>query len=283
MKKLPDRKGWGWKLMTFTAWRDQADTRAHTADALRHAIEAVYSGWKNCWKFLSKFPSNAAYTALELSDGGHVHLHVLAFTPFLVRENLAKLFVAGHNAQNGGSFRFAVVKDNHCIDLRTASTGSAREVAKYVCKGISPLDEAWLAGEESRLAMHPALLARWELAAGGKAMRRPYGALRGLMKAEREVDEEEKAEALGEGEPVIAICPECGAEGHDHFREVTFANAENAVGALHQLGAWALRGSKWRPARYELDDRPPLIRATHLPSTAKASKWAVSRREVATI
>ena len=237
---LPKRKGWGLKLMTFTAWRDPALPSAHTADALRSAIVAMFSGWRNCWKFLSKCPSSAAYAAIEISDGGHVHLHVLAFIPFVVRSHLATLFADGHNAQNAGSFRWAVARDGQCLDLRAANKGSVHEVVKYICKGASPLDEAWLAGEASRETLHPTLLARWEQASAGKQLRRPYGALKGLMAADSEPEKEE-------GHLLQAICPECGASGHDHYREVVFANAKAAVRALHQRGVRALRGSWWRP------------------------------------
>lgn len=237
---LPRRKGWGLKLLTFTAWRDPSLHSAHTADALRSAIVALFSGWRNCWKFLSKCRSSAAYAAIEISDGGHVHLHVLAFTPFVVRRHLATLFAEGHNAQNAGSFRWAVARDGQCLDLRSANKGSVHEVCKYICKGASPLDEAWLAGEASRETLHPTLLARWDQASAGKQLRRPYGALKGLMAADTEPEKEA-------GHLLPAICPECGASGHDHYREVVFTDAKAAVRALHKRGMRALRGSWWRP------------------------------------
>jgi hypothetical protein len=257
MAKLPPRKGWSWKLLTFTVFRDPADPAAHTAEALRIAVEALSAGWQNCWRFLAKFPSNAAYSAIELSDGGHVHLHVLAHVPFLVRSHLAKLFAQGHNAQNGGSFRWAVEQDGQCVDMRAASPGSAREVAKYVCKGISPLDEAWLAGESSRATLHPVLLARWEMATARKQLRRAYGALRGLLAAERAIDEDEAADALGEGATLPVVCPECGGSGEGHYHQRVFDDAQIAVAALHRRGVPALRGSRWRPGSEGDDDRDP--------------------------
>ena len=69
------------------------------------------------------------------------------------------------------------------------------------------------------------------------------------------------------GHLLPAICPECGASGHDHYREVVFTDAKAAVRALHKRGMRALRGSWWRPPNPDEADAVPYTNLTLPPNT----------------
>ena len=248
MRNVPEARSMSWKLVTFTAWRDPSDPKAHTSKAMKQGLAAMWAGWQSVWSFLKRQKGAAAYGAIEMAEGGHIHLHAVVYSRFIVRKNAARLFAEGHNAQNGGSYRWAVAEGEMCVDVRDASPESAREVAKYITKAPSPLDEGWLAGEHRRSTLSPKLLVRWEHATKNTPLRRAYGAIRGLLAEEHErVDEAEAEDMIAEHrEELPSTCPHCGSDG-SCYREHTFfdLNIEQVVHELHNVGVRALRGSTW--------------------------------------
>lgn len=172
-----------WRLLTLTLrWDPSAETEVSVA-GLRRRFEELWRRWGCVWPLLRRHcAAVAAYASAEISDGGHVHLHVAVLSQWINPDWLASQW---------GDY----------VDVREIKGKSgAKEVAKYSLKSHSPLDADWISGRHRRL-IHPRLAARWELATARRQIRRVFGELRGLESGEV---------LLPDDPPAIPICDDCG-------------------------------------------------------------------------
>lgn len=145
----------------MTARWDPSAQESVSVEGLRRRVSELWRRWAKLWTLLRQHCyATAAFVSCEISEQGHVHLHVALFSMWVSREWLASQW------------------GDH-VDVREAKSGSEREVAKYALKSHSPLDSGWLSGRHRRL-VHPRLAARWEAATARVHLRRVYGELRDL-------------------------------------------------------------------------------------------------------
>ena len=126
-------------------------------DSARAAVRAVVREGRDA--------IHAAFAAFELAGTGHVHAHALLAARWLDVD-----WIDRTAARAGG-------REVH-VWIERAQVETAKEVAKYVAKLVSPLDELALAGRERRWLSDPRLLAAWEVATYGARTHERFGALR---------------------------------------------------------------------------------------------------------
>ncbi len=162
---LGTRASWRWKLVTISpAWHPD-DPAEYEPRALRHRLGLVREAWSRLWKSWFRVGGlGGAYSRVELSDRGHVHLHALVYGPWVRQTALLDTVGAGF-----------------MIDVRAADDGAASEVAKYCLK--SPVPGAdWIAGNRKNCA-HPKLAAAWVVASKGARLADSYGVFRDCLAA----------------------------------------------------------------------------------------------------
>lgn len=174
---------------------------------------------------------HAGFVAFELAGTGHVHAHALVASRYLDREWIDRVCsVVGERQVH--------------VWLEAAEGETAREVAKYVTKLISPLDEAALAGLEPRELPDPRLAAAWEVATYGARLHERYGALRSVPYLE---SKEPPAP-----DDATTVCDSCGCVGS--WRD-----------ALRPTRAWvrscALRGVAALEGSLQVDRRALAVEA----------------------
>lgn len=248
MERVPKREGYAWREMVFTMDRDPCDPMLHTAEALRaRAFALLDAGKRVNDAIIARHEGSGFRTKLEMSGTGHVHGHGLAYSPFLPIAQIEAIVrkVPPPPGCRWGKTTIALAK--------TDDDGIAREIAKYVTKGPSPMSEGWQAGE-GRWVMDPVLAARWEIATMGMKLSREYGSLREALQAKPEpVEPVEPVEPEGPSEEPKKTdlpdrCEHCGETGS--FKWVILP-AEETIKDMHARGLKALRGSRWKPPKRE--------------------------------
>lgn len=191
--RLPD--GFAWSFLTVSPQyapddRDELSPRGLRArlDALRAAVRAIVREGRDA--------IHGAFVAFELAGTGHVHAHVMLAARYLDCDWIDR------TAARAGA------REVH-IHIERAGVETAAEVAKYVAKLISPLDEAALTGAETREMMAPELCAAWEVATYGARMHERFGALR-----KAPMDEGGAPPAPQDAQEP---CHACGTIGHWHW------------------------------------------------------------------
>jgi hypothetical protein len=96
------------------------------------------------------------------------------------------------------------------------------ELAKYVCKSVSPKRAEWIGGE-GRTVLHPTLAAAWTMATRRLQLQRWYGVVRGCLSDDPP------------GESHWQDCPECG---HDLGSTMTWELARTAELAVLARSRW---------------------------------------------
>ncbi len=175
-------KSGGWFLHTIPVPRDHA--AGTTIARLRKDFDAAWSAWKCGWKYLKQHAgAQIAYASLEVSPGGLVHVHVMAWHKWvkdfegLRRAVLSTLHRRGykravfmHSVRITGNG-----KDEGDLD------GGIKEVAKYLTKGVA-VDEhdryKYGAADCTPRQTHPALCAQVEIAFKSRRTWRIYGKCR---------------------------------------------------------------------------------------------------------
>lgn len=191
---------WGWKLLTISPQWDPSDETAVTVSGLRARAAAVWERWARVWRKLAIGGAAAAVVSLEISSGGHVHIHALVWAPFVHARHIATL--AGC---------FVDIREVRAKDARKAKLGpelayveALREACKYAVKAPRVSLE-WVRGERATVT-HPALAARWATAQHGRQCGRLLGLARDAMRA-HEAEGIEGAEQA----PPVPSCPCCMA------------------------------------------------------------------------
>lgn len=213
------RGRWAWRMITISpAWRP-ADRASYTPAQLAARLDEVRAAWRRLWvEHLSAGGYAAAYVSVELSAGGHVHLHALHYGPFARQD--------------------ALERTARCmVDVRAARGDAVREVVKYALKAPTPR-AGWMGGD-SAPTTHPRLAAAWVVATRGRRLVEPYGAMRAALAAEDACgpgEEEQEREA-----PRCASCGSCDLT--DPARRVTAHVAREAHELARATGRdrWTLR------------------------------------------
>lgn len=176
------RGGWSWRMVTLSPRWSPGERASYTPAALAARLDAVRAAWARLWsEHLGCGGHAAAYLSVEVSAGGHVHLHALHYGPWVSQRALAACA-------------------RMMVDVRRAKGDAVREVVKYALKGPSPRG-AWMGGESARVP-HPRLAAAWVVATRGRRLVEPYGVMRDALHA---VDACEPDE-----EPEPPRCASCG-------------------------------------------------------------------------
>jgi len=191
-------------MITLTAAYDPSDPADLSVEALRCRAVGLRRGWRAAWKAFAD-SSSAAFSSVELSAGGLVHLHALAYCTWVDNEDNGILMTAARKAFPGiGSIRKVSAVEG-------GESGAVVEVAKYVTKSSGVSSGQWFAGNGLvEGVIHPHLAARWEIALYGMRVSEMHGCARGIDKP--------AADALleGEGEPAdrgAESCAACGVVG----------------------------------------------------------------------
>ena len=223
----PRRSRHSWKQIVLTAQYDPTDPEDMSTEALRARAQGLRKAFSRIWKggkvdwplywvprpgegydhsVKLKVPGlgaddhSGAFTALEISAGGFVHLHALVFSTWVDGSDNGALMTLGR----AGWGDLGQIK--HVEHLE----GEARhlEIAKYVTKITGVSKGEFFTPEGSAEIVHPHLAARWELALYGRRVSEMYGVFRGIDKPDRDES------VPGDGEPTDrseCACARCGA------------------------------------------------------------------------
>jgi hypothetical protein len=169
-ERLVDRR-WSFKMITISPKWQPGDPAELSIDGLRRRVKDVWARFEAVWKGDVRYAGlrlgglTAAAVSTEISAQGHVHLHVLAYLPYVTKGWLAK---------RAGCF----------VDVREVSSlkEGLGEACKYVTKLPSPGRTDWLVGARFGV-MHEDLAARWLVATSRRQLARNYGPLRDGMAA----------------------------------------------------------------------------------------------------
>ena len=194
---------WGWRMVTVSpAWRPW-DPSELTVEGLRRRRDRVLEQWRSIWDRLDTAGLAGAIVSVELSSGGHVHLHALVYSGWLNKRYLRSLA--------GGAYVDVREVRARPVDVARHGPGAAaaralKEAVKYAIKAPSPSRREWIAGQRYAVT-HPRLVARWTIANHGTQLGRVYGVARDAIAAE------EALEAPSSSPPPVAplACPCCKA------------------------------------------------------------------------
>jgi len=215
------REGWGWKLLTITAKRDQSDPDDHTVDALRARALGLWAAFRAVRLHLPR--GAGAWAALEnsaregITDGvehgsGNIHMHAVLYAPFLDKSDIWAWCVKGWGACGWPEIRsMELDKDGKQLEgeaRREHVTDGIREALKYTVKSPGGIDGGWLAGVPKLLA-HPTVAARWELATWGMRICERYGVFREVPRLDE--DAAEQLDARSHDEDGCSSCGSCGS------------------------------------------------------------------------
>lgn len=213
---LPDDQT-RWVFVTIAPQYDPDDPAEVSPEGLRDRLAGVRAAARAIIRE-GRAAIHAAFVAFELAGTGHVHAHAMIAARYLDREWLDRTAAR------------ACGREVH-VWIEAAKPETAREVAKYTAKLVSPLDEGAIDGEPRRM-IAPALAAAWEVATYGARMHERFGALR-------------RAPMIQGGEPPApqdntTHCAECGTVGEWRW---TFRPLRAWVRECRARGVSALEGS----------------------------------------
>lgn len=217
---LPDEHT-RWSFLTIAPQYAPDSEREVSAQGLRERLIALQTAVREIMRQGARSGAiHAAFAAYEVAGTGHVHAHVLLAARWLDRGWLDRTAV-----EAGG-------RQVH-VWIESADGGTAREVAKYVTKLISPMDEGALSGLEDRELLDPRLAAAWEVATYGARLHERYGALRSVPYLEG-------SQPPPAPDDATTSCSACGTVGEwrDELR-----GTRGWVRACYQRGVRALEGS----------------------------------------
>jgi hypothetical protein len=166
---------WGWKLLTLSPQWDPS--MEPTVATMRARVKALWVQWDAVWQRLACAGGGAAIASIELSSGGHIHLHALVWAPYIKSSFLRT--VAGCFVDLRAVS--ASPKLVHRKGPQAAVESALREAVKYACKAPRTSLE-WVRGDHARVT-HPALAARWATAMHGRQLGRVFGLFRDALRA----------------------------------------------------------------------------------------------------
>jgi hypothetical protein len=235
------RDGFGWKLVTISPrWRPTSEDELSVA-GLGRRLDDVTARVARVWhEVLSVGGLAAATSSVELSDGGHVHAHVLYYGPYLVKKHLTKVAgchvdVRSVEPHEKGDAAWSWESRDGAFRAGDTVRDAVVEAVKY-CVKLPSETHAWLSGEARRV-IHPSLVARWMVACRSRQLVRHYGVMLDALAESVSKKPEAEDEATSVQEAQIVPCRHCG-------REIDLgANPPRRV----RLTSWLTRGADvWR-------------------------------------
>ena len=157
MERFPIKgRGQSWTMITITVPR----TRGTNVQRLKRDFNTVQNAFRKAvWPALKEIGFERARTNAEVAPGGMVHLHAIAYGPFIPKMWLEEMRRRVVELGCGPQFNLQRLKKGK---------GGLKEVCKYVTKGVAVRDRL---GEQT----HPLLCAMIEVAFAGRQLVRWYG------------------------------------------------------------------------------------------------------------
>jgi hypothetical protein len=105
------KKGWTWKLLTLTTRREGSE---------RERVRLLKKEFRNLWlRYYAHVKGVGCFYAIEIGNGGNVHLHAVMYVPFVEREEIKRYWEKRTGA--------------YIVDIRAVRFG-LHHVAAYVVK-----------------------------------------------------------------------------------------------------------------------------------------------------
>ena len=201
-----------------------------TIGRLKRDFETAWAAWRAAWSFLKAHGAQIAYVSAEVAPGGLVHVHAMAWHPFVaggafktLRERVLRvLHKAGHGSQleswRSMQYKVQPVSVEKQKGHRTL-WGAIKEVAKYVTKGVAVEEHdrfQYGAPDSEPWQSHPGLCAQIEIAWKGRRVWRVYGEL--------EQEKDIQAETW--------TCPNCGHHESSMRYEMPEESPDSDLAAL---------------------------------------------------
>jgi len=245
-QEIPEIEGYEWQLLTLNPqYNGEKKHFDMSIEGLRARALGCAKMARECWKKLLKVKGGALLRCTEISEKGHIHVHMIYYGPKVDGVRLAELAAK--------ACRRAVRSD--VKKIKGGKSGVAR-AARYAAKGVkgsaAAFDEDYLTGEKSQALLHPKLAALWEIAAYNLRLSECYGALRGLSVPAPN-------EKGGPHDDQDVQCS-CGATGR--FRTV-YRNVFDYLIECHLQGKAGIEGNKWLPYWMRENVRRKKIRERH--------------------
>jgi hypothetical protein len=227
---------WGYKLLTISPPWNPSDPTEYTTARIRARIEDCFARWGRIWAKLGCEGLAAAIVSVEVSDGGHIHLHACLWAPYVQESHLAKLagcFV--HIREVKASPNDKILRG---LNIEESLYKAIKEAVKYTCKAPSSKQD-WVNGAR-RKVLHPELAVRWVMATKNMQLGRTYGLMKDAMKAERAANAGDAAQAQADNQSGLQ-CPHCRTP------LTGFPRVENTRELAKALTEWEWKHRvKWR-------------------------------------
>lgn len=193
------RGGWVWKLVTISPAWTPTDARAYTPEGLQERVRDVWARWELVRERYSAAGLTASVARVEVSEGGHVHVHALVYGPW-IRQQSAVVIAGCHvdvraidsagkaRGRRGEDRARASRAERAGWSVESELRSAIKESCKYLAKVPSVLRSEWVSGRSTRV-IHPALAASWVIALRGAKAGRVYGPARDAIAAQRALDE----------------------------------------------------------------------------------------------
>lgn len=252
---------WSYKLLTISPKWNPWEESEYSIERIRQRIEDCFARFARIWAKINCGGLAAAITSVEMSEGGHIHLHACLWMPIVYADHLEKL---------AGCFIDIREVSVSAHELRRMTAEEAlykaiKESVKYTVKAPTPKWD-WINGARRRV-VHPELVVRWCLATKNVQMGRNYGLMHDALKAQKASEAgKDPAKAVADNE-TCKKCYNCGAPLTGFPRVVT----TRALARL--LSEWEFRERvEWRPSTGRMLSPLELARGvmTPKPDFAKA-------------
>lgn len=182
LKEIARRHTWRVRFVTLTHWYDPSALDSFSPEALRARVVLLFRQWSAVWTDWASVGGLAAYVAhVEISELGHVHLHIVYVGPWAAHRVAARLEGEARAPSYIERLQIAVNPLAGWSDVRAADADVHRELAKYTAKTPTPGAPAWLAGER-RTVLSPTIAAAWEVALHGLQVWRHSDLMREAIK-----------------------------------------------------------------------------------------------------
>lgn len=239
---------YAWRFIVITIPYNPGKEEDLTAASLKSRIMLAAKLARGVWKKLLKGPGTGMRRTTEVGAQGHVHVNLIYFGPSVTKRQV-DVAAAAVDCRAGWSSvqdinrnpatkqQWARYQKGDVADDSRGSKESLKRVARYAAKGMESnkgmFDEKWLSGDNIGSTIDPVLAARWEVAAYGLHLSRPYGVLHGLK-----VEKRDHVALQTQDEDVE--CGGCGSVGT--WRSVP-RETESWIQSCHDIGYKALSRS----------------------------------------
>lgn len=242
MQEIDLVKDYALSHITFTIKYDPENIAEFDFQTMRDKVQGLLRAIRGAWNPVraygrkhskvglrkvgeDKRANSGLFVKFEISDSGNIHCHALYYGPYIVKEQIEALLSRGYD--RAGFVKIRRVASNPELALwrellkkegdlspveegiKERIAGSIREIAKYVTKSPSPLDEGYIRGER-RFRLHPLLAVCWEAALHRQPALASYGVFRGIEEATPEEGYQDEKAAL-ELDSALP-CVDCGCQ-----------------------------------------------------------------------